>query len=45
MLGTHWENFQELWVPKNGQKQPKIAQIGPNWVKSESGENYNPPNS
>ena len=27
-VGKHWENFQELWVPKNGQKQPKLAKFG-----------------
>ena len=43
MLSNNWENFQELWVPKNGQKQPKIAQIGHNWMKSDCEENSNPP--
>ena len=33
MLDNHWENFQELWVPKNGKKQPKLAKIGQNWPK------------
>ena len=42
MLGNHLENFQELWVPENGQKQAKIAQISPNWVKFHSGNNCNP---
>ena len=33
MLGSHLENFQELSVPKNGQKQPKKAQISQNLEK------------
>ena len=31
MLVNYGNNFQELWVPKNGQKQPKKAQISQNW--------------
>ena len=27
MLDNYGDNFQEPWVPINGQKQPKIAQI------------------
>ena len=33
MLGNYGNNFQELWVPRNGQKQPKIAQISQNLTK------------
>ena len=33
MLGNYGSNFQELWVPKNGQKQPKKAKISQNWKK------------
>ena len=33
MLGKHWNNFQEPWVPKNSPKQPKIALIDQNWSK------------
>ena len=32
MLGSHLENFQELWVPKNGKKQPKLVLIGWNEI-------------
>ena len=42
MLGIHLKNLQKLWVSKNSQKQPKIAQIGLYWVKWDSGDNCNP---